>query len=246
MNERVLALDIGDVRIGVAVSDESRLIATPVEVIKRVGFGPDVKRVKQLCEQYQTSIVLSGLPFNMDGTLGFQSEKVKLFCQQLEKAGLTVYYQDERLTTVTAEHALLEDNMHRAQRRQNVDKVAAAIILQQWLDAQRMKPVNANNESEETPMTMEENNIIELIDDETGAAIPFEHLATLEYEDGWYIALMVIEDGNEDDEEGEVVIMKIENDEEGNEFYTNVEDEELAEKVFEKFLQLMDEAEEEE
>lgn len=246
MNERVLALDIGDVRIGVAVSDESRLIATPVEVIKRVGFGPDVKRVKQLCEQYQTSIVLSGLPFNMDGTLGFQSEKVKLFCQQLEKAGLTVYYQDERLTTVTAEHALLEDNMHRAQRRQNVDKVAAAIILQQWLDAQRMKPVNANNESEETPMTMEENNIIELIDDETGAAIPFEHLATLEYEGGWYIALMVIEDGNEDDEEGEVVIMKIENDEEGNEFYTNVEDEELAEKVFEKFLQLMDEAEEEE
>ena len=73
----------------------------------------------------------------MDGTLGFQSEKVRLFCQQLEKAGLTVYYQDERLTTVTAEHALLEDNMHRAQRRQNVDKVAAAVILQQWLDTQR-------------------------------------------------------------------------------------------------------------
>jgi len=66
MNERILCLDIGDVRIGVAVSDEMRMIASPVEVIKRVGFGPDVKRVKQLCEQYDTTIVLSGLPYHME------------------------------------------------------------------------------------------------------------------------------------------------------------------------------------
>ena len=83
MNERIVALDIGDVRIGVAVSDAMRLIASPVEVIRRVGFGPDVKRVQEICRQYDTSIVLSGLPYNMDGTLGFQSEKVRLFCQQL-------------------------------------------------------------------------------------------------------------------------------------------------------------------
>ena len=134
MNERILCLDVGDVRIGVAVSDALRMIATPVEVIRRVGFGPDVKRVQELCRQYDTTLVLSGLPLNMDGSEGFQAEKVKLFGNQLEKAGLTVYYQDERLTTVTAEHALLEDNMHRAQRKQHVDKVAAAVILQQWLD----------------------------------------------------------------------------------------------------------------
>ena len=140
MNERIVALDIGDVRIGVAVSDAMRLIASPVEVIRRVGFGPDVKRVQEICRQYDTTIVLSGLPYNMDGTLGFQSEKVRLFCQQLEKAGLTVYYQDERLTTVTAENALLEQNMHRAQRRQNVDKVAAAVILQQYLDTIHQQP----------------------------------------------------------------------------------------------------------
>ena len=140
MNERIVALDIGDVRIGVAVSDAMRLIASPVEVIRRVGFGPDVKRVQEICRRYDTSIVLSGLPYNMDGTLGFQSEKVRLFCQQLEKAGLTVYYQDERLTTVTAENALLEQNMHRAQRRQTVDKVAAAVILQQYLDTIHQQP----------------------------------------------------------------------------------------------------------
>lgn len=249
MNERILALDVGDARIGVAVSDAMRMIATPVEVIKRVGFGPDVKRVQELCRQYDTTLVLSGLPYNMDGTLGFQSQKVRLFCEQLEKVGLTVYYQDERLTTVTAEHALLEDNMHRAQRKQNVDKVAAAVILQQWLDTQayaapaRRTFKQVINESEDNTMT-EESNIIELVDDETGETVAFEHLATLEHEGGMYIALMLINEEDEDDEEGEVVIMQIETDDEGNECYVSVEDENVQEAVFEKFLQLMEEEDE--
>ena len=136
MNERILCLDIGDVRIGVAVSDPTRMIASPVEVITRKGWGPDVRRVTELCRQYETTQVLSGLPLNMDGSAGFQSEKVKQFCQQLEKAGLTVYYQDERLTTVTAEEALLEDGMSRRDRKGSVDKVAAAVILQAYLDSQ--------------------------------------------------------------------------------------------------------------
>ena len=136
MNERILCLDIGDARTGIAVSDLTRTIATPVEVMKRVGWGPDVKHIVALCQQYDTTEVVSGLPLNMDGTRGFQAQKVQQFCEQLEKAGLTVYYQDERLTTVTAENALLEGNMHRMERKQNVDKVAAAVILQQWLDSQ--------------------------------------------------------------------------------------------------------------
>ena len=139
MNERIVALDVGDARIGVAVSDASRLIASPVEVIHRVGFGPDVKRVQEICRRYDTTLILSGLPLNLNGTEGPQAAKVRLFCQQLEKVGLVVYYQDERLTTVTAENALLEQNMHRAQRRQTVDKVAAAVILQQYLDTTRQQ-----------------------------------------------------------------------------------------------------------
>lgn len=140
MNERIVALDVGDARIGVAVSDASRLIASPVEVIHRVGFGPDVKRVQEICRRYDTTLILSGLPMNLNGTEGPQAAKVRLFCQQLEKVGLVVYYQDERLTTVTAENALLEQNMHRAQRRQTVDKVAAAVILQQYLDTIHQQP----------------------------------------------------------------------------------------------------------
>ena len=140
MNERIVALDVGDARIGEAVSDASRLIASPVEVIHRVGFGPDVKRVQEICRRYDTTLILSGLPLNLNGTEGPQAAKVRLFCQQLEKVGLVVYYQDERLTTVTAENALLEQNMHRAQRRQTVDKVAAAVILQQYLDTINQQP----------------------------------------------------------------------------------------------------------
>ena len=137
MNKRILCLDVGDVRIGVAVSDLTRTIATPVEVIHRVGWGPDCRSIRLLCDQFETDEVLSGLPLNMDGSEGFQARKVREFCAQVEKQGLKVQYQDERLTTVSAEEALLEDGMHRENRKKNVDKVAAALILQQWLDEQK-------------------------------------------------------------------------------------------------------------
>ena len=140
MNKRILCLDVGDARIGVAVSDPGRMIATPVEVIHRIGWGPDCRRIKELADQYETDEVLSGLPLNMDGSEGFQAKKVREFCEQVEKRGLTVLYQDERLTTVTAEDALIEGRMHRQERKKNVDKVAAALILQEWLDQQRNRP----------------------------------------------------------------------------------------------------------
>ena len=134
MGKRILCLDVGDVRIGVAVSDPERTIAVPVEVIRRVGWGPDCRRIRELCDQYGTDEVLSGLPLNMDGSEGFQARKVREFCAQVEKRGLKVLFQDERLTTVSAEDALLEDGMSREERKKNVDKIAAALILRQWLD----------------------------------------------------------------------------------------------------------------
>ncbi len=141
MGKRILCLDVGDVRIGVAVSDVSRTIATPVEVIRRVGWGPDCRRIKELCVRYETDEVLSGLPLNMDGSEGFQAKKVREFCAQVEKQDLKVFFQDERLTTVTAEDALIEYGMSRKDRKDHVDKVAAALILQQWLDEQKTKGV---------------------------------------------------------------------------------------------------------
>ena len=133
MKQRIVALDIGDVRIGVAVSDPGRTIAMPVEVITRIGWGPDTRRILEICNRYETDTVVSGLPLNMDGTEGFQAKKVRDLCDQLSRRGLTVFFQDERLSTVTAEEALLEGGLSRADRKGKVDKIAAAVILEQWL-----------------------------------------------------------------------------------------------------------------
>lgn len=130
---RIIALDVGDVRIGVAVSDPTGLISQPLEVYKRVGYGPDSRYVLSLCERFETRDVLLGLPLNMDGSLGSQAKKAQDFGRVLEEKGLRVFYQDERLTTVTAENVLISGNVRRENRRQYVDKLAAAVILEQWL-----------------------------------------------------------------------------------------------------------------
>ena len=137
MAGRVIALDVGDVRIGVAISDPTGTIAQPLEVYKRVGYGPDSRYVKALCDRYETDQVLLGLPLNMDGTLGGQAQKAQDFGRVLEeRMGLTVFYQDERRTTVTAESVLISGNVRREDRKLYVDKLAAAVILEQWLATQ--------------------------------------------------------------------------------------------------------------
>ena len=148
MAGRVIALDVGDVRIGVAVSDPTGTIAQPLDVYKRVGYGPDSKYVKALCDRYETDQVLLGLPLNMDGTLGGQAQKAQDFGRVLEeRMGLTVFYQDERRTTVTAEQVLVSGNVRREDRRLYVDKLAAAVILEQWLASQsRQKEDNNGRE----------------------------------------------------------------------------------------------------
>ncbi len=137
---RLIGLDVGDVRIGVAVSDPERILATPLCVIRRVGWGPDCQKIMEICREYDTLEVVSGLPLNMDGTEGFQAGKVRGLCGQLEKRGVSVYYQDERLSTVEAEDALIEGGVDRHGRKQVVDKVAAAVILQSYLDEHALRP----------------------------------------------------------------------------------------------------------
>ncbi|MBE5787104.1 MAG: Holliday junction resolvase RuvX [Clostridiales bacterium] len=137
MMGRILCLDVGDKRIGIALSDEMRLIATPHSVYNRMGWGPDARHIQRISQENGCELVLCGLPRNMDGSLGFQAEKVLAFGDQLKAAGLTVEYQDERLSTVSAHNALIEGGMRRDARKGTVDKVAAAVILQSYLDKQR-------------------------------------------------------------------------------------------------------------
>lgn len=134
---RVLGLDVGDVRIGIAVSDETRLIATPHSVYTRVGWGPDSRYIQKLYQELHCDLAVSGLPRNMDGSVGFQAEKVMALMDRVQALGIPVVYQDERLSTVAAHSALIEGGMKREERKGTVDKVAAAVILQQYLDENR-------------------------------------------------------------------------------------------------------------
>ena len=134
---RVMGLDVGDRRIGIAVSDETRLNATPHSVYTRVGWGPDTRHIRSLFEELQCDLIVSGLPRNMDGSVGFQAEKVKQFMGKVAEAGMPVVFQDERLSTVSAHEALIAGGMKREERKGTVDKVAAAVILQQYLDERR-------------------------------------------------------------------------------------------------------------
>jgi len=132
---RILGLDVGDKRIGVAVSDEMGWTAQPVKVIQRQARAQDLKAVAQLVKSYQAQKVVVGLPRNMNGSLGPQAGKAQDFGQDLAGLiGAEVVFWDERLSTVAAERVLLAADLSRAKRKKVVDKVAAGFILQGYLD----------------------------------------------------------------------------------------------------------------
>ena len=139
MYKKYIALDIGDVRIGVAKSDIMGIVATPLEVINRKKVK-SVQRIKELCEQENTKSLVVGIPKSLDGTEKRQAEKGREYIEKLKKniEGLEIYEVDERLTTVSADRMLNEANKKGAlEKRKVVDKIAAAIILQTFLDTKK-------------------------------------------------------------------------------------------------------------
>lgn len=138
LDGRIMGLDVGDKTIGVAVSDLMGLTAQGVKTIKRVGKKKDIEVLKEIIKERQVNKIVSGLPKNMNGTLGPQGEKVIKFCELLEEeTGIKIEYWDERLSTVAAERTLIQGNVRRENRKGVIDMVAAVIILQGYLDRQR-------------------------------------------------------------------------------------------------------------
>ncbi|AVQ19833.1 MULTISPECIES: Holliday junction resolvase RuvX [Fusobacterium] len=139
MFKKYVALDVGDVRIGVAKSDIMGILATPLEVIDRRKVKA-VKRIEEILIQENTKSLVIGIPKSLDGTEKRQAEKVREFIEKLNKSieGLEIFEVDERLTTVSADRLLNETNKKGAlEKRKVVDKVAAAIILQTFLDRKK-------------------------------------------------------------------------------------------------------------
>jgi putative Holliday junction resolvase len=134
---RILGLDIGSKTIGVAVSDELCLIAHGVTTLKRRGLDHDIHELLKLIEEKQIFKIVIGLPKNMNNTLGPSAEMVLGFIERLnEHTSVPVVTWDERLSTVAAEKVLLEADMSRKKRKRVIDKVAALLILQGYLDSQ--------------------------------------------------------------------------------------------------------------
>ena len=134
---RVLGLDVGDRRIGVALSDETGLLASPLSTLQRVGPKKDPQAVAALVREHGVEAIVVGLPYNLDGSVGPQAVKVQAFAETLRRvARVPVRFWDERLTTVEAEEILAEREVSWRRRKGLVDQVAAVLILQGYLDAQ--------------------------------------------------------------------------------------------------------------
>lgn len=133
---RILALDHGTKRIGVAVSDELKLIAQPLEYIPAEPFADFLARLKELLRDKEVEMILVGLPRNMDGSYGPAALKVQEFVAALKTAVTApIKTWDERLTSAQANRFLIEGNVRREKRKEKVDKTAAAILLQSYLDS---------------------------------------------------------------------------------------------------------------
>lgn len=135
---RILALDVGERRIGVAVSDPTGIVAQPLLVIERRGWAPDLARIRELVRTHQVRRIVVGYPYTLRKARGLQTEQVDRFMTRLRQAvTVDVLPYDERLTTAQAERALLAGDVRRARRRAVRDAVAAALLLQNYLDRQR-------------------------------------------------------------------------------------------------------------
>lgn len=135
---RIMGLDYGSVTVGVAISDALKLTAQGIEVIRRKEenkLRPTLRRIEELAAEYEVDTIVLGYPKNMNNTEGPRAEKSKEFAAVLEKrCGLPVVLWDERLTTVAAHNAMLEADLSREKRNKAVDKVAAVLILEGYLN----------------------------------------------------------------------------------------------------------------
>lgn len=133
---RILAIDHGTTRMGIALSDELRIIAQPLEYIPAEPLAAFLDRLRQIVREKEVSLVLVGMPRNMDGSYGPAAEKVREFVAALKEA-LTVPIRtwDERLTSAQANRIMTQSGVRREKRRENVDSMSAAILLQSFLDS---------------------------------------------------------------------------------------------------------------
>lgn len=132
---RILAIDFGEKRIGIAISDPLKIIAQPLTFVKRKSIEEDINKIKNIINEYAVEEVLFGLPLRTNGEEGIEVEKVKEFAKILNKnVNIKINFWDERWTTKQAEEVLTLFDTSRKKKKKNIDRISAAIILQSYLD----------------------------------------------------------------------------------------------------------------
>ena len=136
---RILGLDVGDKKIGVAISDPLNILATPAKTVIRVDDETAIIAIKDLMKKYNAEKIVMGLPYSLDGTIGKQAEKVISFRDKLlSMLPVSIAMQDERLSTIAAEQKLREAGQKRTKLIKKIDAAAATVILQDYLDSLRV------------------------------------------------------------------------------------------------------------
>lgn len=151
MSVRAIGLDVGRKRIGVAGCDRTGLIATGLGTIVRTAWPQDLEQLRAIAAAREADTLVVGLPYNMDGSLGYQAKHVQKFANRLAKElALALEYVDERLTSYEAEQRLLAEGRSPRFNKEAIDRIAATIILQQWLDARRAAKARSSIPDSET------------------------------------------------------------------------------------------------
>ncbi|MDA8193934.1 MAG: Holliday junction resolvase RuvX [Thermaerobacter sp.] len=239
-----MGLDVGDKWIGVAISDETGLLASARDPIQRVSDRAAWEQIIQIVNALNVSEIVVGLPLNLNSSLGAQAEKTLRFVNRLRvRAPCPVATWDERLTTREAERILIEQDVRRNRRRRLVDGVAAALILQGYLD-HRLTAIRR----EETQMAddkeilghgipEDEDEIITLTD-EDGQEHEFVVVDVIEVDRGEYAILLPID--TDESEEADAIILRLEKDADGDDVLVDIESEEEWERVAAAYEQLLD------
>ena len=234
IGKRAIAFDIGDKRIGVAISDPFNEYAMPCETYFRTkSFTADVEAIARIAKERGVGVIVCGMPVNYDGSESVQTVKTRDFIEALrQKTELPIELEDERFTTMQARETQMMGGVKRENRKKTVDSIAASYILESYLSRQKIKEKEKMKQKEMNEMMNEEERIIEL-EDEEGNVEKFLHIGTIEYRGEWYCFFQKAEPETEE-EEDEVVMFRLEGPEDDKRLCT-LDDEQLMDEVFAEF-----------
>ena len=234
IKNRAIAFDIGDKRIGVAVSDPFNEYAMPCETYFRTrDFDKDVAALAAIAKERGVGVIVCGMPVNFDGSESVQTEKTERFIEALKKVtNLPIELEDERFTTMQARETQMMGGVKRENRKKTVDSIAASYILESYLSRMKMKEKEKQKMKEALDELLDEERIIEL-EDEDGNVEKFYHIGTIEYRGEWYCFFQKAEPETEE-EEDEVVIFRLDGEGEDKQLVT-LDDEQLMDEVFAEF-----------